>query len=479
MPISRFILGVAFLLGCLFTLCVSADEVGTGTGPATGPQPTEKPRSSLFDGIRRLMGDIPAFDDADATESLLENLSRAEKTYDDIRHSNREAIRNMNRQVRIGNARRSPHLILITLPQWRFDQLEQMPRVNGVRQSGMTFSNYYAEGDRLVASRWSLLAGQLAAQTSADFELRREASLAEVLWQSGYETTLIGTWPTRQHPLDLGYAHWTGFPTATGVVPEHPEYLFTQTTRAKIVGNGKQPAANPLQLLTDETAEYLRRNRNSPRQFFLHVALPSIEGWKLDENIRRQDAAIGGIVDVLNSEQLAGRVCLLITGESSHQLATEEPVAISAIGQNLQYHASGLHEGNLRTPLVVFWGNVTPAGSTCDVPCSARDLLPTFTTLAASQRAPRNPAGVSLVNAFRGELLPVERLLYWKLKDGGQAARRGDWKVVLPAGETRMQLYNLKTDPAEQQNVADQHPAIVDSFRAPEQARRPNDDQSL
>ena len=53
--------------------------------------------------------------------------------------------------------------------------------------------------------------------------------------------------------------------------------------------------------------------------------------------------------------------------------------------------------------------------------------------------------------------------LYWEFHERGfqQAARMGDWKAVKLGPENPLELYNLKTDESETQNVADKHPDIV------------------
>lgn len=444
------------------------------------PKLEKEDRPSFFDGIRRIIGDSPAFDDNDATDGLVESLNRAEKAYDEIRQSNREAIRGMNRQIRIGQARQSPHIILVTLPQLRFDQLAGMPRLNGIRNSGVTFTNYYPASDVLKSSRWSLLTGQLATQAPADGKVIRKESLAEAMWQSGYETVMLGTWASGQHPLELGFDHWTGFPSSSGVVARYPEFFYSQTTQAKVLGNESSRQSSSLQLVTDEVTSFLERRQNASRQFYLQVGLPFLQGLEMNENISEVDRAIGQIVDAINSLELGGRVCLLVTGEKSHQIAADVESALPGVGQKLTYSKSGMHEGNMRSPLVVFWGNQTVHGSLSEVPCTTIDLLPTFQSLAMSQRQVSGVPGVSLVANLRGKHTPsVERLLYWRLSDGGQVARRGRWKVIVPAKTQAIELYDLEADPAEQHNVAAQHPDIVRGFIVKENPRQAAEEASL
>lgn len=432
-------------------------------GPVLQPKESEE-RPSLFDGIRRIIGDSPVFDDNDATEGLVESLNEAEKAFKEIRESNRDAIRGMNRQIRIGRAKQSPHIVLVTLPRLRFDQLPAMTRLNGVCTSGTTFTNYYAPADTLLASRWSLFSGKLATQSIDNGKVNREESLAEVMWKSGYQTTMVGTWASSQHPVEIGYEHWTGFPSSSGVVDRYPEFFFTQSTRAKILGEDSSNPLSSSHLMTDEVTSYLRRHRQDSQQFYLHVGLPFVKGVSSAENIQQADLAIGRIVDSINTLGLGGRVCLLIVGETSHRLSAEVNRELPVVNQKLTYSQSGLNEGNMRTPLIVFWGGHAPRGVVSEFPCTGIDILPTLTSLAHSSKTPSWIAGTSLVKAIQGQTLNLERILYWRMQDGGQAARRGRWKVIVPPHTNTIQLYDLESDPQEVHDVAAEYPGIVKSF---------------
>ena len=131
-----------------------------------------------------------------------------------------------------------------------------------------------------------------------------------------------------------------------------------------------------------------------------------------------------------------------------------------------------MNEGNLRTPLVVFWGMNTKHGSVSDFPCTAIDFLPTFQSIALANRKSDRSSGVSLVNAMQGNPTKVDRLLYWRMKDGGQVARRGRWKVIVAPGAKKIELYDLLEDPTETTDLAAQHPEIVKSFIVKQQAKK-------
>jgi arylsulfatase A-like enzyme len=145
-----------------------------------------------------------------------------------------------------------------------------------------------------------------------------------------------------------------------------------------------------------------------------------------------------------------------------------------------------LDEGGIRVPLLVRWrGHVTPG--VCDVPVHHVDLFP---TLAALTGAPL-PPGVELDGEdlspllLRGETLPP-RALFWHFPaylEGksdrfqhfrtvpGGAVRRADWKLIeyfepRPDGSPWIELYDLRTDPRETNDLAPSEPERAVALRA-------------
>ena len=54
-----------------------------------------------------------------------------------------------------------------------------------------------------------------------------------------------------------------------------------------------------------------------------------------------------------------------------------------------------------------------------------------------------------------------DRLLYWEFPGKQRAARKGDWKAVTVKKDAPLELYNIKEDMTESENLAEQHPEIL------------------
>ena len=94
------------------------------------------------------------------------------------------------------------------------------------------------------------------------------------------------------------------------------------------------------------------------------------------------------------------------------------------------------------------------------------DIVPTILDVVGIAKPtqwngePIPPApGRSLVPAFAKEVT-IQRDFLWWLHEGNRAIRVGDWKLVAAKGEA-WELYDLRSDRAESQNLATAHPEKV------------------
>lgn len=130
-------------------------------------------------------------------------------------------------------------------------------------------------------------------------------------------------------------------------------------------------------------------------------------------------------------------------------------------------HKTWVHEGGINTPLIVHWpAGIKAKNELRHTPAHVIDIVPTVLALAGVDKPkdwqgepiPAAP-GKSIVDAFAKDQTIARESLWW-LHEGNRAIRMGDWKLVA-AKDTPWELYDLKTDRAEQHNLADKMPDKV------------------
>jgi arylsulfatase len=127
-------------------------------------------------------------------------------------------------------------------------------------------------------------------------------------------------------------------------------------------------------------------------------------------------------------------------------------------------HKTWVHEGGISTPLIAHWPKgITAKNELRHTPAHVIDFVPTVLELAGltkpkewlGEPIPDAP-GRSLVPAFAKDVTIARDSLWW-LHEGHRAIRVGDWKLVAAEGEP-WELYDFKTDRAEQRNLATKMP---------------------
>ncbi len=132
-----------------------------------------------------------------------------------------------------------------------------------------------------------------------------------------------------------------------------------------------------------------------------------------------------------------------------------------------------LYEGGIRVPTIVKWPGVVKPGSECHEPVISTDYYPTMLQMAGLPLRPQQHRdGLSIVPLLKGKESLARKALYWhyphydRLGDRpAGAVRFGDYKLIEFYEEMRVELFNLKDDPAEQYDLASKMPAKVTELR--------------
>ena len=130
-------------------------------------------------------------------------------------------------------------------------------------------------------------------------------------------------------------------------------------------------------------------------------------------------------------------------------------------------HKTWVHEGGISTPLIAHWpAGIAAKNKLRSTPAHIVDIMPTVLEIAGIEKPkewmgeaiPEAP-GRSLVPALAADKLIVRDSIWW-LHEGNRAVRVGDWKLVA-AEDDPWELYDLRSDRAEQHNLAAKMPEKV------------------
>lgn len=326
-----------------------------------------------------------------------------------------------------------------------------------------------------------------------------ETTMAEMLKASGYATFFAGKWhlgPEGWWPENQGYDHNLGGVDRGGpygrgkyFVPydnprlpdgpegEHlPDRLAAETGKF-IEANKDQPffaffsfysVHTPLQSRPDLEKKYeekrsrlgleVKWGREEPRDVRLVQELPVYAGM-----VEAMDQAVGKVLAKLDELGLAENTLVIFTSDNGG-LSTSEGSPTSNLP--LRGGKGWMYEGGIREPLIIRWPAVLKAGGVIDTPVSSPDYFATVME-AAQGKTTAKVDGVSLLPLLRGESLPA-RALYWHYPHYGNqggapgaAVREGDWKLIEWYEDGRRELFNLREDLGEKQDLAAAHPDKV------------------
>ena len=202
------------------------------------------------------------------------------------------------------------------------------------------------------------------------------------------------------------------------------------------------------------------------------------------------DNQIGELFTLLDQLGVDDNTLIIFTSDNGpHHEGGHDPEFWDSNGP-LRGLKRDLYEGGVRTPFLVRWPGKVEAGATCDHISAFWDILPTMAELTG-QPTPEQTDGISMLAAMKGD--PGQKrhaYLYWEFRrEPGQylaarAVRMGDWKAVQvfdhdqPDVTPLIELYNLKDDLGETEDIAQRQPDIVQEIqRIMQEASTPLSDE--
>ena len=191
--------------------------------------------------------------------------------------------------------------------------------------------------------------------------------------------------------------------------------------------------------------------------------------------ITRMDRYVGRILSLLKELNLEENTIVVFTSDNgTTHLEQEVDYDFFESVTPLRGLKGSLYEGGVRVPLIVKWPGKVKAGSTSDFVTGFEDWLPTLLDLVdAKTEVPAGVDGISIAPTILGQKQPARKFLYREFTGygGQQAVWMGKWKGIRQnmlrknSDPFKIELYDLKADISEANDVAAANPKVVERIR--------------
>ena len=381
--------------------------------------------------------------------------------------------------------------------------------------SGAKLTSYYSSQAVCSASRAAILTGAYSNRIGINGAFgpnskrginENELLISEMLKENGYKTGIFGKWHLGDadefKPTRHGFDEFFGILFSNDMWPFHPEIPNAFPDDLMLYRNEK-----PIEILTDqsdltkritdESIRFINENKNNP--FFLYIPHPQPhvplfassdfngstgEGLYADV-ITEIDFSVGRILDALEKNGISENTIVVFTSDNGPWLSYGEHAGESGIYREGKGTA---WEGGQRVPCIVKYPHEISAGTVIDEPLMGIDWLPTFANLTNSKLSSNKIDGKNIWPLLTSETnkSPHEALFFYYKQNELHAVRSGDWKLYFPRSYRSLngrpggkdgipvkydqnivsenELYNLKIDPKELNNVLNKYPEIVNKL---------------
>jgi len=389
------------------------------------------------------------------------------------------------------------------------------PHIDDLADRGMRFTDFYVSAAVCSASRSSMMTGcyplrvgiQGALGPSSQVGLNpQETTLAQLVKPLGYATCAIGKWHLGHLPQHLptrhGFDEYLGLPYSNDMWPWH----YGDQDRG-VIGNPNWPdlpvidgtetiELNPRQesltpRYTERALDFIDRSADQPFLLYFayshpHIPIAASERFRgstgnglYADMIAEIDDSVGQVVARLEELGLTDNTLIIFSSDNGPWTRFG-----NYAGQTgpLRGDKGTCFEGGMRVPGIFCWPGNIPAGAETDAIATTMDVLPTIAAFTGAElpALPIDGHDLSPLLTGRSTESPTDALYYY---NGNElhAVRVGDWKLHLPhrwrevveqgvdgqPGPERqtpisLSLYNLRDDVGESNNLADQHPEIVE-----------------
>jgi arylsulfatase A-like enzyme len=326
---------------------------------------------------------------------------------------------------------------------------------------------------------------------------KEDITIAEAMKANGYNTFFAGKWHLggensfpENHGFDINIGGFEAGSPKGG--------YFSPFKNPKL--DNKEKGENLSIRLAKETSTFIKQNKDQP--FFAFLSFYAVHGpiqtteekWKkyrikaetqgiaekgfamerklpirqTQDNpiygglVESMDDAVGVVLHQLEKSGLDKNTIVIFTSDNGGVSSGDN---FSTSNSPFKGGKGYQWEGGIREPYLIYVPWKKSKNNQSDFPVTGADLYPTILEYANIDLLPnQHKDGISLKSIIENGKTPNERPLYWHYphygNQGGDPSsiiRKGDWKLIHYYEDDSNELYNLKNDPYEQQNIATQN----------------------
>lgn len=388
-------------------------------------------------------------------------------------------------------------------------QFVPTPNIDRIAKNGRKFTQYYSAAPICSPSRAGLLTGMYPGRWNfatyldnkkhnrdaqqTDFLDPSAPSIARFFKNAGYATGHFGKWHMgggRDVKDAPGFEKYGFDEHASTYESPDPDPLITATNW---IWSDKDSIKrwDRTKYFVDKTLDFLRRHKGRPCFVNLwpdDVHTPWVprkdpehaEQYPKNREeeaafklvLKEYDIQIGRLLDGLKELGIEKNTILIFTSDNGPLPSFRGSRAAGLRGTKLS-----LYEGGINMPFIISWPGHIPAGTVDSSSfVNAIDMAPSLARIGRVPLPKDFPGdGIDRSRALLGKPSARNLEMFWeygrndiaykyprgKDKSPNLAARSGDWKLIMNNDGSDVQLYNIKKDRGETDNVAGSEPAIA------------------
>lgn len=310
-------------------------------------------------------------------------------------------------------------------------------------------------------------------------------TLARTLQQAGYVTAHFGKW-------HLGGGQGAPPPSAYGFDTTRAINSSDPLGQQALGGRDNRPRST--EFIVNETLQFIEANKNKP--FYVNAWLQDTHAPIIPTDAQQEehyknltgparvyytaateaDKQLGRLLARLDALGLSDNTIIVFSSDNGPEDMSIQNAAHSAVGSPGPFRGRkrSLYEGGVRVPFIVRWPGKVPADRVDnETVVGGVDFLPTVCALTGVP-VPSGHAmdGENLSAALLGGK-PVVRskplFWEWRFRIFGHplnysptlAIREGKWKLLMNRDKSRVELYDIPSDPMQVDNQANRNPQVV------------------